>query len=113
MAVTTAPLTCFLPPEHCLAAQPANGCELPVCSDLPCKLRDGLYIGSKDTEAYLHVLTAFDITHVLQVGGELGPTHVGLLAYHKLVVSDHDAEDLISSFGPAFQFIDQGRARGR
>lgn len=85
----------------------------PPCSDPPCKLRSGLYIGSLVTEASLTALQAAGITHVLQAGAELAPSHpAGLFVYKQLCISDEDDEDLVAVFKEAFDFIDEGRKSG-
>ncbi|WIA16668.1 hypothetical protein OEZ85_013331 [Tetradesmus obliquus] len=82
------------------------------CSDPPCKLRAGLFIGSRETEASLAELRAAGITHVLQAGAELAPSHPAHFTYKKLSVSDQEDEDLVAVFQEAFDFIDEGRMSG-
>jgi hypothetical protein len=82
------------------------------CSDPPCKLRAGLFIGSRETEASLAALQAAGITHVLQAGAELAPSHPAHFTYKKLSVSDEEDEDLVAVFKVAFDFIDEGRKSG-
>jgi hypothetical protein len=82
------------------------------CSDPPCKLRAGLFIGSRETEASLAELQAAGITHVLQAGAELAPSHPAHFTYNKLSVSDEDDEDLVAVLREAFDFIDKGRKSG-
>lgn len=83
-----------------------------ACIDPPGKIRSTLFIGSRETEACLAALQAAGITHVLQAGGELRPSHPDRLVYCHLSVSDEEDEDLVAAFRQAFEFIDEGRKRG-
>jgi hypothetical protein len=82
------------------------------CNDPPCKVRAGLFIGSRETETSLAALRAAGITHVLQAGAELAPSHPAQFTYKKLSVSDEEDEDLVAVFKEAFDFIDEGRKSG-
>jgi hypothetical protein len=84
-----------------------------ACLDQPCQLRGNLYIGSKDAEQNIAALEAAGITHVLQAGVELAPSHpTGHFQYQQLVCSDTETQDIVSLFRDAFEFIDAGRKRG-
>jgi hypothetical protein len=84
-----------------------------LCIDPPCKVRDGLYIGSVEAEKCLKALRTANITHVLQVGGELRASHPDVFTYKRLVVSDEEKEDLIGSFSEAFEFIEMALKTGK
>uniref|UniRef100_A0A383WFK4 Protein-tyrosine-phosphatase n=1 Tax=Tetradesmus obliquus TaxID=3088 RepID=A0A383WFK4_TETOB len=82
------------------------------CLDPPGKIRRHLYIGSRETESCLSALQAAGITHILQAGGELGPSHPAQFTYKKLSVSDEEDEDLVAVFKEAFDFIEDSRSSG-
>lgn len=97
------------PPPSSVGAseQPAQ-----ACIDPPGRIRSNLYIGSKETEASFSALQAAGITHILQAGGELRPSHPEQFVYKHLSVSDEEDEDLVAAFKEAFAFIDEGRKKG-
>lgn len=81
--------------------------------DPPCQLRSNLFIGSADTEAALSRAAAgSSISHILQVGVELQPTHPQQFRYAQLACSDTETQDIVGLFSQAFQFIDEGRNNG-
>eukprot|EP00882_Tetradesmus_deserticola_P031438 GHRQ01035548.1.p1 GENE.GHRQ01035548.1~~GHRQ01035548.1.p1 ORF type:complete len:154 (-),score=23.02 GHRQ01035548.1:156-617(-) len=82
------------------------------CNDPPCMLRAGLFIGSSETETNLAALRAVGITHILQAGAELAPSHAEQFIYKKLQLSDEEGEDLISASNEACDFINEGRQLG-
>lgn len=84
------------------------GCSAPLS-----KLRNNLYIGSRDVEQDLAALQAAGVTHILQAGVELAPSHPGQFAYEHLTCSDTETQDIISLFQTAFRFIDEGGKQGR
>ena len=84
-----------------------------TCIDPPCKVREGLYIGSLEAEKCLKALRTAKITHILQVGGELRPSHPEAFTYKRLVVGDDEKEDLIGCFSQAFEFIEMALKSGR
>ncbi|KAF6263441.1 protein-tyrosine phosphatase-like protein [Scenedesmus sp. NREL 46B-D3] len=86
-------------------------CPTP-CNDPPCKLRAGLFIGSIESEASLAALQAAGITHILQAGAELAPSHPEQFIYKRLSVSDEEDEDLVAVLKEASEFIDEGRKSG-
>lgn len=49
---------------------------------------------------------------LVQVGGELKPSHERRLHYLRLAVTDLETENLIANFERAFAFIDQARSKG-
>ena len=80
------------------------------CIDPPCMVRKGLYISGVEAEHCKGLLKDRGITHVLQVGSELRPSHPEHFVYKRLQVSDEEKEDLVGSFKEAFDFIDEARS---
>lgn len=89
-----------------------SSAEQQRCLDPPCRIRAHLLIGSRETEASASALQAAGVTHVLQAGGELTPSHPGLFAYKHLSLGDEDDEDIVAAFQEAFDFIENGRGKG-
>lgn len=83
------------------------------CQDPPNQLRSDLFIGSRDTERHLAALKAAGVTHVLQCGVELLPSHPQHFTYQHLACSDTETQDIVSLFQQAFEFINEGRKKGR
>jgi hypothetical protein len=95
-------------------------------TDAPCLIDQGLYLGSKDTEADKATLHALGVTHILQVGPgcfmatsgtsltrccaqvgeELRPANPGDFVYKSMNVYDLPQEDLIIEFPECFEFIE-------
>ncbi|KAG2435576.1 hypothetical protein HYH02_011870 [Chlamydomonas schloesseri] len=80
--------------------------------DTLCEIARGLYLSSCHLEAQRDTLKQANITHVLQVGTELTPTHPGLFLYKNIPVLDLEEEDLVKYFQECFRFIDAGREAG-
>ncbi|KAF8069586.1 VH-PTP13 [Scenedesmus sp. PABB004] len=78
----------------------------------PDRVRERLFLGAQASEACAGVLDGLGITHVLQVGVELAPSHPGRYAYLSLPVYDVVEQDLVSLFPAAFSFIDAALASG-
>lgn len=82
------------------------------CIDPPGKIRNNLFIGSKETEGSLGSLQAAGITHILQAGGELRPSFTGQFEYKHLSIGDEEDEDIVEAFKESFAFIDEARKKG-
>jgi hypothetical protein len=95
-----------------VAVPEAGSFEDDDCLDPPGKIRNHLFIGSKETEKCMTALQAVGITHILQAGGELRPTFPDTFVYKHLSIGDEDDEDLVAEFKDAFEFIEEGRKQG-
>ncbi|EFJ53266.1 hypothetical protein VOLCADRAFT_46734, partial [Volvox carteri f. nagariensis] len=71
-----------------------------------------LYLSSCHLEAQKDVLHRKGVTHVLQVGKELSPTHPAAFTYKHVPVYDLEEEDLVKYFPECFAFINSGRETG-
>lgn len=58
------------------------------CLDPPGKIRNHLFIGSRETECCLAALKENGITHILQAGGELRPSFPDQFVYKHLSVGE-------------------------
>jgi hypothetical protein len=115
--VLLAPPPCHPKEDHAkwLSAQHTPCCDdadIEEYIDSPGLIRQGFFIGSRETEACLPALQRAGITHILQAGGELRPSHPGRFRYKHLSLGDEEDEDLVSVFDDAFTFIDEGRKAG-
>eukprot|EP00878_Enallax_costatus_P009919 GHUV01010356.1.p1 GENE.GHUV01010356.1~~GHUV01010356.1.p1 ORF type:complete len:259 (+),score=71.90 GHUV01010356.1:1009-1785(+) len=72
----------------------------------------GLFLSSCEAEQDLQTLRKNDITHILQVGSELSPSHPDSFTYLKIDVLDKPFVDIVSHLAEAVQFIDQAISAG-
>lgn len=84
-----------------------------ACIDPLTEVIPGVFIGSKDSESSLSALLKAGVTHILQCGVELKPSHGGRFVYKQLSVCDKEVEDIVSVFREAFEFIDVARETGK
>lgn len=75
--------------------------------DTPMKIQQGLFIGSVFSEQNLPALRQLGITHVLQVGEGLTPSHTEEFQYLQIHIQDFPHEDLVVHFPQCFQFMDE------
>ncbi|WIA10001.1 hypothetical protein OEZ85_010213 [Tetradesmus obliquus] len=78
----------------------------------PDRIKQQLFLSSLRSEACSGVLDAHGITHILQVGSELRPSHPSKYTYLSLPVYDMVEQDIIACFPAAFEFIDRAIASG-
>lgn len=79
----------------------------------PDRIAEGLFLSSCRTErSPLEQLRSHGITHVLQVGSELQPSHAGELCYKQLPVLDKPFFNIASHFNEASHFISQAISDG-
>ncbi|KAG5011225.1 hypothetical protein JHK87_019740 [Glycine soja] len=77
--------------------------------NIPCKIDEGLYLGSIATAANKPALKDCNITHVLTVAGRIPPAHPHDFVYKIIDVVDKDDEDLKQYFNECFDFIDEAK----
>ncbi|KAL0414596.1 UNVERIFIED_CONTAM: Dual specificity protein phosphatase 1 [Sesamum radiatum] len=90
--------------------------------NVPCKIEEGLYLGSLGAANNRSALKSLNITHILTIAISLAPAHPNDFIYKivegrifRLVsVSLPDREDITITqyFDECFAFIDEARARG-
>ncbi|KAF6257338.1 vacuolar protein sorting-associated protein 26-domain-containing protein [Scenedesmus sp. NREL 46B-D3] len=78
----------------------------------PDRVKQQLFLSSLRSEACPGVLDAHGVTHILQVGFELQPSHPSRYTYLSLPVYDMVEQDIIGCFPAAFEFIDKAIASG-
>eukprot|EP00877_Chromochloris_zofingiensis_P003166 jgi/Chrzof1/12850/Cz07g09180.t1 len=85
--------------------------------DHPClqpnAIEDRLYLSSAYTEVAKDVLKKHGITHVLQVGHELTPSHPDDFVYGHVAIVDRYDTDLVYHLPAACTFIQQGQKQGK
>lgn len=81
-------------------------------ADKPCFICPGLYLGSWQTESDSTCLKLHGITHILQVGRELFPSHADVFVYKHIPVYDMEAQDIVVHLRDCFNCIDEAREKG-
>lgn len=96
---------------HIVLALPSQR-KQPLCYDPVAQVMSGLLIGSKESESCLAGLRAAGVTHILQCGVELMPSHKDHFVYKQLKICDKEYEDVVGVFSEAFEFINEARKTG-
>ncbi|XP_061345511.1 dual specificity protein phosphatase 1-like isoform X2 [Gastrolobium bilobum] len=78
----------------------------------PCKIDEGLFLGSVGTAANKDALKNLNVTHILTVAGKLEPAHPGDFVYKIIDVADREDVNLKQHFSECFDFINEAKRRG-
>lgn len=79
---------------------------------IPCKIEEGLYLGSVGAAMNRSTLKSLNITHILMVANSLPPFHPSDFVYKVISVSDREDVDISQNFEECFQFIDEAKRSG-
>ncbi|RAL42066.1 hypothetical protein DM860_011849 [Cuscuta australis] len=79
---------------------------------IPCKIEEGLYLGSVGAAMNRSTLKSLNITHVLMVANSLSPPYPSDFVYKVISVSDRADADISQNFEECFQFIDEAKRSG-
>ncbi|XP_057421881.1 dual specificity protein phosphatase 1-like isoform X2 [Lotus japonicus] len=80
--------------------------------DTPCKIHEGLFLGSIGTANNKDALKKVNVTHVLTVAGKLAPPHPGDFVYKTIDVADREDVNLKKYFHKCFDFINEAKSQG-
>ncbi|KAK7264516.1 hypothetical protein RJT34_32125 [Clitoria ternatea] len=80
--------------------------------DAPCKIGEGLYLGSFGTASKKASLKNLNVTHILTVACKLSPALPSDFVYKVIEVADRDDTDLKQYFNECFDFIDEAKRQG-
>eukprot|EP00798_Chlamydomonas_sp_ICE-L_P018661 gene18661-25178_t len=75
----------------------------------PAKVLPYLHLGGACNERDAQQLKGSGITHILQIGIELKPTHPSDFLYHHVAIDDNESEDIILTLPTCFKFIEACR----
>ncbi|MED6219717.1 hypothetical protein PIB30_038359 [Stylosanthes scabra] len=78
----------------------------------PCKIDEGLYLGSIGAAANKIALKSLNVTHILTVARRLPPMNPGDFVYKVINVADKDDVDLKQYFNQCFDFIEDAKMHG-
>ncbi|KAL9266246.1 Dual specificity protein phosphatase 1-like protein, partial [Drosera capensis] len=79
---------------------------------IPCKIEEGLFVGSYQAAENKVQLKSLNITHVLTVANGFPPDHPDDFMYKVIEVQDSTSTILVKYFDECFQFIDEAKAMG-
>ncbi|KAK7848553.1 dual specificity protein phosphatase 1 [Quercus suber] len=80
--------------------------------NVPCKIEEGLFLGSVGAANNKDALKALNITHVLTVASALPPAHPNDFVYKIISVTDREDTDIKQYFDECFNFIDEAKRLG-
>ncbi|KAI4345571.1 hypothetical protein L6164_012679 [Bauhinia variegata] len=78
----------------------------------PCKIEEGLFLGSVGAATNKSALKALNITHILTVASTLAPAHPNDFVYKIIQVADRTDTNLREHFDECFHFIDEAKRLG-
>jgi protein-tyrosine phosphatase len=77
--------------------------------NVPCKIEEGLFLGSIGAANNKNELKTLNITHVLTVASALLPAHPNDFIYKIINVTDREDTDIKQYFNECFNFIDEAK----
>ncbi|KAL6581796.1 hypothetical protein OROMI_005810 [Orobanche minor] len=80
--------------------------------NIPCKIEEGLYLGSLQAATIRSTLKNVNITHILSITSSITSTHPKHFVYKTIQVQDRSDVNISRYFDECFTFIDEARARG-
>ncbi|KAJ8620744.1 hypothetical protein MRB53_029273 [Persea americana] len=122
--VTRQNLSLLLPKKHCTNIQRKNGKqekskaifnlqETPESSDdIPSKIENGLFLGSRGAAFNEKRLKYLKVTHILTVRNSDSTPYPNDFKYKTIKVNDQPQENIRCHFYECFQFIDEARKGG-
>ncbi|KAF5736826.1 Dual specificity protein phosphatase 1 isoform 2 [Tripterygium wilfordii] len=79
---------------------------------IPCKIEEGLFLGSLGAANNKSELKRLNVTHILTVASSLPPAHPDDFVYKVIPVMDRPDTDLRQYFDECFSFIDEAKEKG-
>ncbi|XAR54634.1 Phosphoprotein phosphatase [Bertholletia excelsa] len=80
--------------------------------NVPCKIEEGLYLGSIGAANNKTALKNLNITHILTVANSLPPAHPNDFTYKLINIPDREDTNISLYFEEAFNFIDEAKTTG-
>ncbi|EOY05545.1 Dual specificity protein phosphatase 1 isoform 1 [Theobroma cacao] len=80
--------------------------------NVPCKIEEGLFLGSVAAAYNMDALKHLNITHILTVASSLKPAHSNDFVYKIIPVLDKEDTNLSQYFDECFDFIDEAKRQG-
>ncbi|XP_050220124.1 dual specificity protein phosphatase 1 [Mercurialis annua] len=80
--------------------------------NIPCKIEEGLFLGSYGAATNRDILRSMNITHILTVANSLAPAYQNDFVYKVISVSDKEDTNLKQYFDECINFIDDAKRQG-
>ncbi|XP_040996150.1 dual specificity protein phosphatase 1 [Juglans microcarpa x Juglans regia] len=80
--------------------------------NIPCKIEEGLFLGSIGAANNKNALKSLNVTHILTVANSLSPAHPNDFVYKVINVTDREETDIKQYFDESFDFIDEAKRLG-
>ncbi|CAA2994697.1 dual specificity phosphatase 1-like [Olea europaea subsp. europaea] len=80
--------------------------------NIPCKIEEGLYLGSLGAAHDKSTLKRLNVTHILTVAHSLSPAHPNDFIYKTIPVMDREDVDISQYFSECFKFIEEAKKTG-
>ncbi|XP_038708411.1 dual specificity protein phosphatase 1-like [Tripterygium wilfordii] len=80
--------------------------------NIPCKMEEGLFLGSLGAANNKFELKRLNVTHILTMACSLPPAHPDDFVYKVIPVMDRQDTDLRQYFDECFSFIDGAKEKG-
>ncbi|KAL3505863.1 hypothetical protein ACH5RR_031245 [Cinchona calisaya] len=80
--------------------------------NIPCKIEEGLYLGSLGAAHHKHALESLNITHILTVANSLPPAYPNEFVYKIVDIPDREDINVSQYFDECFEFIDEAKSKG-
>lgn len=80
--------------------------------NVPCKIEEGLYLGSLGAANNKSALKNLNITHVLTVAGSLPPPYPKDFTYKIIDIADREDVNISRYFDECFEFIEEAKRAG-
>ncbi|KAJ4834374.1 Dual specificity protein phosphatase 1 [Turnera subulata] len=80
--------------------------------NVPCKIEEGLYLGSIGAANNKNLLKRMNVTHILTVASSLPPSYPNDFVYKVIAVADREETNLKQYFDECCNFIDEAKRRG-
>ncbi|KAG9457988.1 hypothetical protein H6P81_002496 [Aristolochia fimbriata] len=80
--------------------------------NIPCKIEEGLFLGSVGVACNKELLKSLNVTHILVVAQSLEPAHPNDFIYKKIEVLDSPQTNLEQYFSECFDFINEAKRSG-
>ncbi|XP_031126236.1 dual specificity protein phosphatase 1-like isoform X2 [Ipomoea triloba] len=100
--------------EQRIAAVRQALCAIKIIKEdnVPCKIEEGLYLGSVGAANDKTRLKSLNITHILTVAHALPPAHPNDFTYKVIAVLDREDVEISQYFDECFTFIEEGKRVG-
>ncbi|KAG8370155.1 hypothetical protein BUALT_Bualt14G0087900 [Buddleja alternifolia] len=80
--------------------------------NVPCKIEEGLYLGSVGAANNKSALKALNVRHILTIANSLTPAHPNDFIYKVIEINDREGVNISQYFNECFAFIEEAKTTG-